>query len=43
MEVENPDVKVTTGVDRFRPVTVEYKTKFDDSLKINSRDKVYAL
>ena len=40
IKVENPDVKVTTGVDRFRPVTVEYKTKFDDSLKINSGDKV---
>ena len=40
IKVENPDVKVTTGVDRFRPVTVEYKTKFDDNLKINSGDKV---
>lgn len=40
IKVENPDVKVTAGPDRFRPVTVEYKTKFDDSLKINSGDKV---
>lgn len=40
IKVENPDVKVTTSGDRFRPVTVEYKTKFDDSLKINSGDKV---
>lgn len=40
IKVDKPKVKVTTGVDRFRPVTVEYKTKFDDSLKINSGDKV---
>lgn len=40
IKVENPEVKVTAGPDRFRPVTVEYKTKFDDSLKINSGDKV---
>ena len=40
IKVENPDVKVTTGVDRFRPVTVEYKTKFSDDLKINNGDKV---
>jgi uncharacterized surface anchored protein len=40
IKVDKPDVKVTTGVDRFRPVTVEYKTKFDDNLKINSGDKV---
>lgn len=40
IKVENPDVKVTAGPDRFRPVMVEYKTKFDDSLKINSGDKV---
>jgi LPXTG cell wall surface protein len=40
IKVDKPEVKVTTGVDRFRPVTVEYKTKFDDNLKINSGDKV---
>lgn len=40
IKVENPDVKVTTGADRFRPVTVEYKTKFSDDLKINNGDKV---
>lgn len=40
IKVEKPEVKVTAGPDRFRPVTVEYKTKFDDSLKINSGDKV---
>lgn len=40
IKVENPEVKITAGPDRFRPVTVEYKTKFDDSLKINSGDKV---
>jgi Predicted outer membrane protein len=40
IKVENPEVKVTAGPDRFRPVTVEYKTKFDDNLKINSGDKV---
>ena len=40
IKVEKPEVKVTAGEDRFRPVTVEYKTKFPDSLKINSGDKV---
>lgn len=40
IKVEKPEVKVTAGPDRFRPVTVEYKTKFDDNLKINSGDKV---
>lgn len=40
IKVENPEVKVTAGPDRFRPVTVEYKTKFSDDLKINSGDKV---
>ena len=40
IKVDKPEVKVTTGVDRFRPVTVEYKTKFSDDLKINNGDKV---
>lgn len=40
IKVDKPEVKVTTGVDRFRPVTVEYKTKFSDDLKINTGDKV---
>lgn len=40
IKVENPDVKVTTSGDRFSPVTVEYKTKFSDDLKINNGDKV---
>ena len=40
IKVDKPEVKVTTGVDRFRPVTVEYKTKFRDDLKINTGDKV---
>ena len=40
IKVENPEVKVTAGPDRFRPVTVEYKTKFSDDLKINTGDKV---
>ena len=40
IKVENPDVKVTTSGDRFSPVNVEYKTKFNDDLKINSGDKV---
>ena len=40
IKVENPDVKVTTSGDRFNPVTVEYKTKFSDDLKINNGDKV---
>nr|DAW56922.1 MAG TPA: putative outer membrane protein [Caudoviricetes sp.] len=40
IKVDKPEVKVTTGADRFRPVTVEYKTKFSDDLKINNGDKV---
>lgn len=40
IKVEKPDVKVTAGPDRFRPVMVEYKTKFSDDLKINNGDKV---
>lgn len=40
IKVENPDVKVTTSGDRFSPVSVEYKTKFSDDLKINNGDKV---
>ena len=40
IKVENPEVKVTAGPDRFRPVTVEYKTKFSNDLKINNGDKV---
>ena len=40
IKVDKPEVKVTTGVDRFRPVTVEYKTKFSDDLKINNGDKL---
>lgn len=40
IKVDKPEVKVITGVDRFRPVTVEYKTKFSDDLKINNGDKV---
>lgn len=40
IKVDKPEVKVTAGVDRFRPVTVEYKTKFSDDLKINNGDKV---
>lgn len=40
IKVEKPEVKVTAGPDRFRPVTVEYKTKFSDDLKINTGDKV---
>lgn len=40
IKVDNPEVKVTTSGDRFRPVTVEYKTKFSDDLKINKGDKV---
>lgn len=40
IKVEKPEVKVTAGPDRFRPVTVEYKTKFSDDLKINNGDKV---
>ena len=40
IKVDKPEVKVATGVDRFRPVTVEYKTKFSDDLKINNGDKV---
>ena len=40
IKVDNPEVKVTTSGDRFRPVTVEYKTKFSDDLKINNGDKV---
>lgn len=40
IKVENPDVKVTTSGDRFSPVNVEYKTKFNDDLKINNGDKV---
>nr|DAY04767.1 MAG TPA: putative outer membrane protein [Caudoviricetes sp.] len=40
IKVDNPEVKVTTSGDRFSPVTVEYKTKFSDDLKINTGDKV---
>ena len=40
IKVEKPEVKVTAGSDKYRPVKVEYKTKFDDNLKINSGDKV---
>lgn len=40
IKVDNPEVKVTTSGDRFSPVTVEYKTKFSDDLKINNGDKV---
>lgn len=40
IKVDKPEVKVTTSGDRFSPVTVEYKTKFSDDLKINSGDKV---
>lgn len=40
IKVDKPEVKVTTSGDRFNPVTVEYKTKFSDDLKINSGDKV---
>lgn len=40
IKVENPEVKVTTSGDRFSPVSVEYKTKFSDDLKINNGDKV---
>nr|DAS55810.1 MAG TPA: putative outer membrane protein [Caudoviricetes sp.] len=39
-KVDKPEVKVTTSGDRFNPVTVEYKTKFSDDLKINNGDKV---
>lgn len=40
IKVDKPEVKVTTSGDRFSPVTVEYKTKFSDDLKINTGDKV---
>jgi len=40
IKVDKPEVKVTTSGDRFSPVTVEYKTKFSDDLKINNGDKV---
>lgn len=40
IKVDKPEVKVTTNGDRFSPVTVEYKTKFSDDLKINNGDKV---
>nr|DAX84137.1 MAG TPA: putative outer membrane protein [Caudoviricetes sp.] len=40
IKVDKPEVKVTTSGDRFNPVTVEYKTKFSDDLKINNGDKV---
>lgn len=40
IKVDNPEVKVTTSGDRFSPVTVEYKTKFSDDLKIKTGDKV---
>ena len=40
IKVDKPEVKVTTSGDRFNPVTVEYKTKFSDDLKINTGDKV---
>lgn len=40
IKVDKPEVKVTTSGDRFKPVTVEYKTKFSDDLKINTGDKV---
>ena len=40
IKVDKPEVKVATSGDRFSPVTVEYKTKFSDDLKINSGDKV---
>lgn len=40
IKVDKPEVKVTTNGDRFSPVTVEYKTKFSDDLKINTGDKV---
>lgn len=40
IKVNKPEVKVTTSGDRFSPVTVEYKTKFSDDLKINTGDKV---
>ena len=40
LKVDKPEVKVTTSGDRFNPVTVEYKTKFSDDLKINNGDKV---
>ena len=40
IKVDKPEVKVTASGDRFKPVTVEYKTKFSDDLKINNGDKV---
>lgn len=40
IKIDNPEVKVTTSGDRFSPVTVEYKTKFSDDLKIKTGDKV---
>lgn len=40
IKVDKPEVKVTTSGDRFNPVTVEYKTKFSDDLKIKTGDKV---
>lgn len=40
IKIDNPEVKVTTSGDRFSPVTVEYKTKFSDDLKIKAGDKV---
>lgn len=40
IKVDKPEVKVTTSGDRFSPVTVEYKTKFSDDLKIKTGDKV---
>lgn len=40
IKIDKPEVKVTTSGDRFSPVTVEYKTKFSDDLKINNGDKV---
>lgn len=40
IKVDKPEAKVTTSGDRFNPVTVEYKTKFSDDLKINNGDKV---
>lgn len=40
IKVDKPEVKVTTSGDRFSPVTVEYKTKFSDDLKINTGNKV---